>query len=282
MFQRRASPKLRNSKQIPVGLTAACIGGVTVLCVCGMALIVASKQRIPSEFVSAESAKEIAAKANLQEVRKAYLEKLSRTDYNLGVLRNATYGGQSNQVGWRQESAAGWAQEIRQSLQSEIDNPHNIKMYRMNMIPALQLTLLKTYQEMTEASSGNTRYILKTLRSDGSTEEQSLSRAAFINLSLNKFEAIDLATNLDSNPRFNPSQMLSQLRNVQQEYLVRLGAVLEAQGYEDPLDQLNNINTILDSVNREETNKRLKKMEPVLTDKPFSGKQKTNRGGGKD
>ncbi|MBW4513180.1 MAG: hypothetical protein KME64_42875 [Scytonematopsis contorta HA4267-MV1] len=258
------------SKKIPVVLTTTCITATTVLAVGGMALIVASKQRISEEVNNVDSARVLTAKANLQAVRKVYLEKLSRTDYTLGTLRNSVGYGQPNQVGWRQEVNAAWAQQLRDILQRDIDNPKNIRMYRMHMTPALQSSLLKTYQDLAEASSGDTRYVLKKVRSDGTTTEEKLPRAAFISLNLNKFEAIDLATNLDSYPKFNVSGILSQIRNVQQEYLVRLGAVLEAQDYQDPLDQLNNINSILDAINREETGRRKKKLEK-LNSKPSQG-----------
>ena len=259
------------SKKIPVVLTTTCITATTVLAVGGMALIVASKQRISEEVNNVDSARVLAAKANLQAVRKVYLEKLSRTDYTLGTLRNSVGYGQPNQVGWRQEVNAAWAQQLRDILQRDIDNPKNIRMYRMHMTPALQLSLLKTYQDLAEASSGDTRYVLKKVRSDGTTTEERLPRAAFISLNLNKFEAIDLATNLDSYPKFNVSGILSQIRNVQQEYLVRLGGVLEAQDYQDPLDQLNNINSILDAINREETLKRKKKLEKLNSQPNLGG-----------
>ncbi len=186
---------------------------------------------------SAQSAKELEAREAFLTTRKAYLEKLSRTDYSTNLRTAIAQPGDSIQVGWRQLAAADWAQSIKSDLK-DLRNTRNHPLYRVHETPALEVLKLQSMTMLSEIAAGNTDFYFGYRRTDGTKVEEKLSTGGAAYLVLGKLEAIDLANSLISIPEVNYSMMLADISRVNESYVLSLRSLLQAQGYTDPVERL--------------------------------------------
>ena len=104
----------RKKKKVSIGLWTAfsTVGAISVIG--AVALMVGWKQQIPGRNqISAEQQ----AKTQESQIREVYLEKLTRTDYNIDHLSSySSVEGTPNLSGWRQMSAALWGQQLKSQI----------------------------------------------------------------------------------------------------------------------------------------------------------------------
>lgn len=245
---------LDGSKKIkkinPLVLTSI-VGSLFTLVAVLMVLKVSADKRNELASVnslSSQSAQVIKARENFLTTRKAYVEKLNRTDYSTNIRTNIDpASGEGVQTGWRQLSGAKWSQDIKSDL-SNLRNDPKHPLYRMGETPALEVLKLQTLGTLSEIAAGNTTFYVGYVKTDGTKVEQKLSTGAAAYLTLGKLEAIDLANTLESIPEVNFSLMLNDIGKVNESYVLALRGYLQAQGYKDPVDQLGDARKTADEI----------------------------------
>ncbi len=224
--------------------------------------------------ISSQSAKELEAREAFLTTRKAYLEKMSRTDYATNLRTTINQPGESIQVGWRQQAAADWAQSIKSDLK-DLRNTRNHPLYRVHETPALEVLKLQSMGMLSEIAAGNSDFYFGYTRTDGVRVEEKLSAGGAAYLVLGKLEAIDLANSLTSIPEVNYSTMLGDISRVNESYVLGMRSLLQAQGYTDPVERLRDAAKTADEIqfmqelNRQKVRELQKpsKSEPKLTSK---------------
>ncbi len=246
-----------------------------------IALKVAADQRNEIASVtsmSSQSAKELEAREVFLTTRKAYLEKMSRTDYATNLRTTINQPGESIQVGWRQQAAADWAQSIKSDLR-DLRNTRKHPLYRVSETPALEVLKLQSMGMLSEIAAGNSDFYFGYTRTDGVKVEERLSAGAAAYLVLGKMEAIDLANTLTSIPEVNYSTMLGDISRVNESYVLGLRSLLQAQGYTDPVERLRDAAKTADEIELMQELNRQKVRElqkPRLEPKPVN----SGNGGG--
>lgn len=272
----------KRKKINPLWITCI-VSGTFVLIASLIVLWVAANKRSEIESVtsaSSQSAKELEAREAFLTTRKAYLEKMSRTDYSTSLRTTITQPGDSIQVGWRQLAAVDWAQSIKSDLK-DARNTRNNPLYRFNETPALEVLKLQTMGMLSEIAAGNTDFYIGYTRTDGTKVEEKLSAGGAAYLALGKLEAIDLANTLTSIPEVNYPRIVTDISGVNESYVLALRGLLQAQGYTDSLDRLRDASKTADEI---ELLKQLnqQKLRELRKDAPEPRpvlKGKSNKGG---
>jgi len=192
------------------------------------------KQQIPGNQISEVQQ----VKAQVAQIREVYLEKLSRTDYNIDHLSSySSVEGAPTLTGWRQLAAALWGQQLRGEI-SRMQANEKSGFYRLHYMPALEIVKFNSLDVLLEAASGNNTFYWGYRKTDGTKVEEKLPTGAAAVLILGKLEAIDYAQNLESQPSVDLNQMLIQIRNAQEPYSLAQAQLLRARGYLDPVEQM--------------------------------------------
>ncbi|MEH1788620.1 MAG: peptidoglycan DD-metalloendopeptidase family protein [Nostoc sp.] len=125
----------RRKKKVNVTLWTVC-STVSALSVIGaVALMVGWKQQVPGNQISEVQQ----VKAQVSQIREVYLEKLSRTDYNIDHLSSySSVEGAPTLTGWRQLAAALWGQQLRSEI-SRMQANDKSGFYRLHYMPALEI-----------------------------------------------------------------------------------------------------------------------------------------------
>lgn len=170
----RHSKPSRKKKKVNIGLWTAC-STVGALCVIGsVALMVGWRQQLPSNQTSEVQQ----AKAQVKQVREVYLEKLSRTDYNIDNLSNySSPEGVPTLTGWRQLAAALWSQQLKSEI-SKMQSNENSGFYRLHYMPALEIVKFNALDVLLEAASGNNTFYWGYRRTDGTKVEEKIPTGA--------------------------------------------------------------------------------------------------------
>ena len=259
----------RKKKKVSVGLWTAC-STIGALCVIGsVALMVGWRQQLPNNQPSEVQQ----AKGQVKQVREVYLEKLSRTDYNIDNLSNySSSEGVPTLTGWRQNSAALWSQQLRSEI-SKMQSDETSGFYRLHYMPALEIVKFNALDILLEAASGNNTFYWGYRRTDGTKVEEKIPTGAAAVFLLGKLEAIDYAQNLESQPSVDLNQMLVQIRSASEPYSLAQAQLLRARGYSDPVKQMAQLGDIRAKIKQlsEERRQYLQGMKetvkPVYTDK---------------
>jgi phage terminase large subunit GpA-like protein len=259
----------RKKKKVSVGLWTAC-STIGALCVIGsVALMVGWRQQLPNNQPSEVQQ----AKGQVKQIREVYLEKLSRTDYNIDNLSNySSSEGVPTLTGWRQNSAALWSQQLRSEI-SKMQSDSNSGFYRLHYMPALEIVKFNALDILLEAASGNNTFYWGYRRTDGTKVEEKIPTGAAAVFLLGKLEAIDYAQNLESQPSVDLNQMLVQIRSASEPYSLAQAQLLRARGYSDPVKQMAQLGDIRAKIKQlsEERRQYLQGMKetvkPVYTDK---------------
>lgn len=230
---RNKQPK-RQRVKANIALWTTCSTVAAVCVIATVALIVGWKQQIPANQVSEVQQ----AKAQVSQLREVYLEKLSRTDYNIDKLSSySSVEGAPNLTGWRQMAAALWGQQLKSQI-SAMQNDQDSGFYRLHYMPALEIVKFNSLDVLLEAASGNDSFYWGYRKTDGTKVEEKISTGAAAVMILGKLEAIDYAQNLESQPSVDLNQMLIQIRNAQEPYSLAQAQLLRSRGYSDPVEQL--------------------------------------------
>jgi phage terminase large subunit GpA-like protein len=240
------SPKKVN---VPLLTTIATVGAVSLIGI--VALTVGWKQQIPAN----QSSEVQKAKSKVAEVREVYLEKLSRTDYNINQLASYSSEGTPTLTGWRQLAAALWGQQLKGEI-SKMQSDDKSGFYRLHYMPALEIVKFNSLDVLLEAASGNDTFYWGYRKTDGTKVEEKISTGAAAVMILGKLEAIDYAQNLESQPSVDLNQMLIQIRNAQEPYSLAQAQLLRARGYSDPVEQLARVREISEQIKQQEQERK--------------------------
>jgi phage terminase large subunit GpA-like protein len=266
----------QRKRKANIALWTAC-STVGAVCVIGaVALMVGWKQQLPSNQPSEVQQ----ARSQVKQVREVYLEKLSRTDYNIDHLSSySNIEGAPTLTGWRQMAAALWGQQLRGQISAMQANEKS-GFYRLHYMPALEIVKFNSLDVLLEAASGNDTFYWGYRKTDGTKVEEKISTGAAAVMILGKLEAIDYAQNLESQPSVDLNQMLIQIRNAQEPYSLAQAQLLRSRGYSDPVEQLAQVGEIRNKIRRQEEQRRLYLQQMKKKPKPVSNKQSTDRSGG--
>ena len=244
----------RKKKKVSIGLWTAfsTVGAISVIG--AVALMVGWKQQISGKNqISAVQQ----AKTQVSQIREVYLEKLSRTDYNIDHLSSySSVEGSPNLSGWRQMSAALWCQQLKSQI-STMQNDDNSGFYRLHYMPALEIVKFNSLDVLLEAASGNDTFYWGYRKTDGTKVEEKIPIGAAAVMILGKLEAIDYAQNLESQPVVDLNQMLVQIRNAQEPYSLAQAQLLRARGYSDPVEQLAQVKEIREKIKKQQEERKL-------------------------
>ncbi|WP_414622764.1 phage terminase large subunit family protein [Calothrix sp. CCY 0018] len=259
----------RKKKKVSIGLWTAfsTVGAISVIG--AVALIVGWKQQIPGRNqISAVQQ----AKTQVSQIREVYLEKLSRTDYNIDHLSSySSVEGAPNLSGWRQMTAALWGQQLKSQI-STMQNDENSGFYRLHYMPALEIVKFNSLDVLLEAASGNDTFYWGYRKTDGTKVEEKIPIGAAAVMILGKLEAIDYAQNLESQPVVDLNQMLVQIRNAQEPYSLAQAQLLRARGYSDPVEQLAQVGEIREKIKKQQEERKLYLQEMKETVRPATPK----------
>jgi phage terminase large subunit GpA-like protein len=252
-----------------IALWTACLTVGAVSVIGAVALMVGWKQQIPGNQVSEVQQ----AKTQVSQLREVYLEKLSRTDYNIDQLSSySSIEGAPTLTGWRQMAAALWGQQLKGEI-SKMQANEKSGFYRLHYMPALEIVKFNSLDVLLEAASGNDTFYWGYRKTDGTKVEEKIPTGAAAVIILGKLEAIDYAQNLESQPSVDLNQMLIQIRNATEPYSLAQAQLLRTRGYWDPVEQLAQVGEIRAKIKRQEEQRRLylqqlkKKPKPVSTSK---------------
>ena len=255
----------RKKKKVSIGLWTAfsTVGAISVIG--AVALIVGWKQQIPGRNqISAVQQ----AKTQVSQIREVYLEKLTRTDYNIDHLSSySSVEGTPNLSGWRQMAAALWGQQLKSKI-STMQNDENSGFYRLHYMPALEIVKFNSLDVLLEAASGNDTFYWGYRKTDGTKVEEKIPIGAAAVMILGKLEAIDYAQNLESQPVVDLNQMLVQIRNAQEPYSLAQAQLLRARGYSDPVEQLAQVGEIREKIKKQQEERKLYLQEMKETVRP--------------
>ncbi|MEO0844127.1 MAG: phage terminase large subunit family protein [Cyanobacteria bacterium J06643_5] len=255
----------RKKKKISIGLWTAfsTVGAISIIG--AVALMVGWKQQIPGRNqISAVQQ----AKTQVSQIREVYLEKLSRTDYNIDHLSSySSIEGTPNLSGWRQMAAALWGQQLKSQI-SAMQNDENSGFYRLHYMPALEIVKFNSLDVLLEAASGNDTFYWGYRKTDGTKVEEKIPIGAAAVMILGKLEAIDYAQNLESQPVVDLNQMLVQIRNAQEPYSLAQAQLLRARGYSDPVEQLAQVGEIREKIKKQQEERKLYLQEMKETVRP--------------
>jgi phage terminase large subunit GpA-like protein len=263
----------RKKQKANIALWTACstVGAISIIG--AVALMVGWKQQIPSDRISEVQQ----AKTQLSEIREVYLEKLSRTDYNIDHLSSySSVEGAPTLTGWRQMASALWGQQLKGEI-SKMQSNEKSGFYRLHYMPALEIVKFNSLDVLLEAASGNDTFYWGYRKTDGTKVEEKIPTGAAAVMILGKLEAIDYAQNLESQPSVDLNQMLIQIRNAQEPYSLAQAQLLRSRGYSDPVEQLAQVGEIRDKIKRREEQRRLylqqmKKQKPAVPNKKSTNK----------
>ncbi|RUT03628.1 hypothetical protein DSM106972_052670 [Dulcicalothrix desertica PCC 7102] len=266
----RDSKPSRKKKKINIGLWTAC-STVGALCVIGsVALMIGWRQQLPNNQPSEVQQ----AKAQVKQIREVYLEKLSRTDYNIDNLSNySSPEGVPTLTGWRQLAAALWSQQLKSEI-SKMQSSENSGFYRLHYMPTLEIVKFNALDVLLEAASGNNTFYWGYRRTDGTKVEEKIPTGAAAVFLLGKLEAIDYAQNLESQPSVDLNQMLIQIRNASEPYSLAQAQLLRARGYSDPVKQMTQLGDIRAKIKQLEEERRQYLQGMKETVKPVYTNQK--------
>lgn len=269
--------KPSRKKKLNATLWTVCstVGALSVIA--SVALMVGWRQQIPGNSVSEVQQ----AKAQVRQIREAYLEKLSRTDYNMDYLSSySSVEGMPTLTGWRQLAAALWGQQLRGEVSGMQANERS-GFYRLHYMPALEIVKFNSLDVLLEAASGNNTFYWGYRRTDGTKVEEKIPSGAAAVLILGKLEAIDYAQNLESQPSVDLNQMLIQIRNAQEPYSLAQAQLLRARGYLDPVEQMAQVAEIREKIKQREEERRiyLQQMKKNQS-KPVPNKQSADKSKG--
>jgi len=244
----------RKKKKVSIGLWTAfsTVGAISIIG--AVALMVGWNQQIPGKNqISAVQQ----AKTQVSQIREVYLEKLTRTDYNIDHLSSySSVEGAPNLSGWRQMSAALWGQQLKSQI-SAMQNDENSSFYRLHYMPALEIVKFNSLDVLLEAASGNDTFYWGYRKTDGTKVEEKIPIGAAAVMILGKLEAIDYAQNLESQPVVDLNQMLVQIRNAQEPYSLAQAQLLRARGYSDPVEQLAQVGEIREKIKKQQEERKL-------------------------
>ncbi|MEO0933437.1 MAG: phage terminase large subunit family protein [Cyanobacteria bacterium J06641_2] len=255
----------RKKKKVSIGLWTAfsTVGAISVIG--AVALMVGWNQQIPGKNqISAVQQ----AKTQVSQIREVYLEKLTRTDYNIDHLSSySSVEGAPNLSGWRQMAAALWGQQLKSQI-SAMQNNENSGFYRLHYMPALEIVKFNSLDVLLEAASGNDTFYWGYRKTDGTKVEEKIPIGAAAVMILGKLEAIDYAQNLESQPVVDLNQMLVQIRNAQEPYSLAQAQLLRARGYSDPVEQLAQVGEIREKIKKQQEERKLYLQEMKETVRP--------------
>ncbi|MGB6298152.1 MAG: phage terminase large subunit family protein [Rivularia sp. (in: cyanobacteria)] len=225
----------KRSRKIDIVLWVCCatVGLGSVLA--AAAIIVGRRSEVPSSVSAIVRAKEV-----VEVRRKAYIEKLTRTDFNPSELQSYSVDGSVTLTGWRQLAAAQWSGEILQNINNQQSN-ENSSFFRLHHMAALAIIKQDTMDALVEVASGNNTFTYTYTKTDGTRVEQKLSTGGAAVLLLGKLEAIDYAENLQNRPIVDLNRMVTQIQTVQEPYALSQANYLRVQGYKDPVRQLSEV-----------------------------------------
>jgi phage terminase large subunit GpA-like protein len=255
----------KKKKKVSIGLWTAfsTVGAISIIG--AVALMVGWKQQIPPRNqISAVQQ----AKSQVSQIREVYLEKLTRTDYNIDHLSSySSVEGTPNLSGWRQMAAALWGQQLKSQI-SAMQNDENSGFYRLHYMPALEIVKFNSLDVLLEAASGNDTFYWGYRKTDGTKVEEKIPIGAAAVMILGKLEAIDYAQNLESQPVVDLNQMLVQIRNAQEPYSLAQAQLLRARGYSDPVEQLAQVGEIREKIKKQQEERKLYLQEMKETVRP--------------
>jgi phage terminase large subunit GpA-like protein len=255
----------KKKKKVSIGLWTAfsTVGAISIIG--AVALMVGWKQQIPPRNqISAVQQ----AKTQVSQIREVYLEKLTRTDYNIDHLSSySSVEGTPNLSGWRQMAAALWGQQLKSQI-SAMQNDENSGFYRLHYMPALEIVKFNSLDVLLEAASGNDTFYWGYRKTDGTKVEEKIPIGAAAVMILGKLEAIDYAQNLESQPVVDLNQMLVQIRNAQEPYSLAQAQLLRARGYSDPVEQLAQVGEIREKIKKQQEERKLYLQEMKETVRP--------------
>jgi phage terminase large subunit GpA-like protein len=240
----------RKKVNVPLLTTCATVGAVSLIGI--VALTLGWKQQIPAN----QSSEVQQAKSKVAELREVYLEKLSRTDYNINQLASYSSEGTPTLTGWRQMTAALWGQQLKGEI-SKMQANEKSGFYRLHYMPALEIVKFNSLDVLLEAASGNDTFYWGYRKTDGTKVEEKISTGAVAVMVLGKLEAIDYAQNLESQPSVDLNQMLIQVRNAQEPYSLAQAQLLRTRGYSDPVEQLARVREIREQIKQQEQERKL-------------------------
>jgi phage terminase large subunit GpA-like protein len=241
---------LRKKVNVPLLTTCATVGALSLIGI--VALTVGWKQQIPAN----QSSEVQKAKSQVSELREVYLEKLSRTDYNINQLASYSSEGTPTLTGWRQLAAALWGQQLKGEI-AKMQSDDKSGFYRLHYMPALEIVKFNSLDVLLEAASGNDTFYWGYRKTDGTKVEEKISTGAAAVMILGKLEAIDYAQNLESQPSVDLNQMLIQIRNAQEPYSLAQAQLLRSRGYSDPVEQLARVREIREQIKQQEQERKL-------------------------
>jgi phage terminase large subunit GpA-like protein len=241
---------LRKKVNVPLLTTCATVGAVSLIGI--VALTVGWKQQIPAN----QSSEVQKAKAQVSQLREVYLEKLSRTDYNINQLASYSSEGTPTLTGWRQLASALWGQQLKGEI-AKMQSDDKSGFYRLHYMPALEIVKFNSLDVLLEAASGNDSFYWGYRKTDGTKVEEKISTGAAAVMILGKLEAIDYAQNLESQPSVDLNQMLIQIRNAQEPYSLAQAQLLRSRGYSDPVEQLARVREIREQIKQQEQERKL-------------------------
>lgn len=267
----------RKKKKLNAALWTVCstVGALSVIG--SVALMVGWRQQLPANQISEVQQ----AKAQVAQIREVYLEKLSRTHYNMDHLSSySSVEGTPTLTGWRQLAAALWGQQLKGEI-SKMQADERSGFYRLHYMPALEIVKFNSLDILLEAASGNNTFYWGYKRTDGTKVEEKLPPGAAAVLLLGKFEAIDYAQNLESQPAVDLNSMLIQIKNAQEPYSLAQAQLLRARGYTDPVEQMSLVADIRERIKqREEARRVYLQLLKKRSKEPINQKQPVNKLGG--
>lgn len=254
----------RHLKKVDLVLWVCCatVGLGSVLS--AAAIVVGRRSEVAPAVSTVNRALEIT-----QSRRRAYIEKLTRTDFNPNELQNYSIDGGGILTGWRQLGAAKWSGEILQDINQQQNN-ENSAFFRLHHMAALAIAKQDTMDALVEVASGNDSFTYSYTKTDGTKVKQRLGSGGAAVLLLGKLEAIDYAENLQNRPIVDFNQMVTQIQTVQEPYALSQANYLRVQGYKDPVRQLSEVPKIRQRI-AESLRKRRLKLQQLKKSKPNKG-----------